>query len=143
MSILPKPDTALATILDSRIRVQTSATQSHTIRAYDDEGRANRGVGDEWVDVEWNGAARSLTEDPGPWRGSLAVAVWVKAQPDGRAKNKIVAQIIQQLLRMIHRRVAGGYVFTMDASEMITPTTVNVTTGYSVTALNVRYRSSG
>ena len=62
------PDIVLAKLLDNKIKVQTSATQSHTIRTYDDESRPNKGVGDEWVDVEWNGVARSLTDDPALFR---------------------------------------------------------------------------
>ena len=136
------PDIVLAKRLDNKIKVQTSATQSHTIRAYDDESRPNKGVGDEWVDVEWNGVARSLTDDPALFRGNLLLTVWVKAQPDGRAKKKIVRQIVSQIAPLVHLAVAGGYVFRFDPSQVITPTTTNLTTGYSTTILNVEWRDS-
>ena len=132
----------LAKLLDNKIKVQTSATQSHTIRTYDDESRPNKGVGDEWVDVEWNGVARSLTDDPALFRGNLLLTVWVKAQPDGRAKKKIVRQIVSQIAPLVHLAVAGGYVFRFDPSQVITPTTTNLTTGYSTTILNVEWRES-
>lgn len=136
------PDIVLAKLLDNKIKVQTSATQSHTIRTYDDESRPNKGVGDEWVDVEWNGVARSLTDDPALFRGNLLLTVWVKAQPDGRAKKKIVRQIVSQIAPLVHPAVAGGYVFRFDPSQVITPTTTNLTTGYSTTILNVEWRES-
>lgn len=136
------PDIVLAKLLDNKIKVQTSATQSHTIRTYDDESRSNKGVGDEWVDVEWNGVARSLTDDPALFRGNLLLTVWVKAQPDGRAKKKIVRQIVSQITPLVHLAVAGGYVFRFDPSQVITPTTTNLTTGYSTTILNVEWRDS-
>ena len=136
------PDIVLAKLLDNKIKVQTSATQSHTIRTYDDESRPNKGVGDEWVDVEWNGVARSLTDDPALFRGNLLLTVWVKAQPDGRAKKKIVRQIVSQIAPLVHPAVAGGYVFRFDPSQVITPTTTNLTTGYSTTILNVEWRDS-
>lgn len=136
------PDIVLAKLLDNKIKVQTSATQSHTIRTYDDESRPNKGVGDEWVDVEWNGVARSLTDDPALFRGNLLLTVWVKAQPDGRAKKKIVRQIVSQIAPLVHLAVAGGYVFRFDPSQVITPTTTNLTTGYSTTILNVEWRES-
>ena len=136
------PDIVLAKLLDNKIKVQTSATQSHAIRAYDDESRPNKGVGDEWVDVEWNGVARSLTDDPALFRGNLLLTVWVKAQPDGRAKKKIVRQIVSQIAPLVHLAVAGGYVFRFDPSQVITPTTTNLTTGYSTTILNVEWRES-
>ena len=134
------PDIVLAKLLDNKIKVQTSATQSHTIRTYDDESRPNKGVGDEWVDVEWNGVARSLTDDPALFRGNLLLSVWVKAQPDGRAKKKIVRQIVSQIAPLVHLAVAGGYAFRFDPSQVITPTTTNLTTGYSTTILNVEWR---
>lgn len=136
------PDIVLAKLLDNKIKVQTSVTQSHTIRTYDDESRPNKGVGDEWVDVEWNGVARSLTDDPALFRGNLLLTVWVKAQPDGRAKKKIVRQIVSQIAPLVHPAVAGGYVFRFDPSQVITPTTTNLTTGYSTTILNVEWRES-
>ena len=136
------PDIVLAKLLDNKIKVQTSATQSHTIRTYDDESRPNKGVGDEWVDVEWNGVARSLTDDPALFRGNLLLTVWVKAQPDGRAKKKIVRQIVSQIAPLVHPAVAGGYVFRFAPSQVITPTTTNLTTGYSTTILNVEWRES-
>lgn len=136
------PDIVLAKLLDNKIKVQTSATQSHTIRTYDDESRPNKGVGDEWVDVEWNGVARSLTDDPALFRGNLLLTVWVKAQPDGRAKKKIVRQIVSQIAPLVHLAVAGGYVFRFDPSQVITPTTTNLTTGYSTTILNVEWHES-
>lgn len=136
------PDIVLAKLLDNKIKVQTSATQSHTIRAYDDESRPNKGVGDEWVDVKWNGVARSLTDDPALFRGNLLLTVWVKAQPDGRAKKKIVRQIVSQIAPLVHLAVADGYVFRFDPSQVITPTTTNLTTGYSSTILNVEWRES-
>ena len=136
------PDIVLAKLLDNKIKVQTSATQSHTIRTYDDESRPNKGVGDEWVDVEWNGVARSLTDDPALFRGNLLLTVWVKAQPDGRAKKKIVRQIVSQIAPLVHLAVAVGYVFRFDPSQVITPTTTNLTTGYSTTILNVEWRES-
>lgn len=136
------PDVALAALLDGKVTVRTSATQSHTIRAYDDESRPNKGVGDEWVDVEWNGGAQSLTEDPALFKGNLMLTIWCKAQTDGRAKKKLVKQIVAQIAPLVHLAVAGGYVFRFDPTNVITPTTTNLTTGYSTTILNVEWHTT-
>lgn len=136
------PDVALAALLDGKVTVQTSATKSHTIRAYGDEERPNKGVGDEFIDVEWNGAARSLTEDPALFRGNLLLTIWCKAQTDGRAKKKLVKQIVAQVAPLIHRKVSQGFIFTFDPSQVITPTTTNLTTGYSTTILNVEWHTT-
>lgn len=136
------PDVVLASLLDGKVTVQTSATKSHAIRAYGDGERPNKGVGDEFIEVAWNGGARSLTEDPALFRGNLLLTIWCKAQTDGRAKKKLVRQIVGQVAPLVHRRVREGFVFTFDPSNVITPTTTNLTTGYSTTILNVEWRVS-
>lgn len=133
------PDVALAALLDGKVSVQTSATQSHTIRAYGDEGRPNKNLADEFIDVEWNGGAQSLTEDPALFRGNLLLTIWCKAQTDGRAKKKLVKQIVSQVAPLVHRKVSQGFFFRFDPTNVITPTTTNLTTGYSTTILNVEW----
>lgn len=133
------PDVALAALLDGKVSVQTSATQSHTIRAYGDEGRPNKNLADEFIDVEWNGGAQSLTEDPALFRGNLLLTIWCKAQTDDRAKKKLVKQIVSQVAPLVHRKVSQGFFFRFDPTAVITPTTTNLTTGYSTTILNVEW----
>ena len=133
------PDVTLAALLDSKVSVQTSATQSHTIRAYADEERPNKNLADEFIDVEWNGGAQSLTEDPALFRGNLMLTIWCKAQTDGRAKKKLVKQIVSQVAPLVHRKLSQGFVFNFDPTNVITPTTTNLTTGYSTTILNVEW----
>lgn len=136
------PDVALAALLDGKVTVQTSKTASHTIKAYADEERPNKNLADEFIDVEWNGGAQSLTEDPALFKGNLMLTIWCKAQTDGRAKKKIVRQIVSQIAPLVHLAVAGGYVFRFDPSQVITPTTTNLTTGYSTTILNVEWHTT-
>lgn len=133
------PDAVLAKLLDNKIKVRTSATASHTIRAYGDEERPNKNLADEFIDVEWNGGAQSLTEDPALFKGNLMLTIWCKAQTDGRAKKKLVKQIVSQVAPLVHRKVSQGFVFTFDPTNVITPTTTNLTTGYSTTILNVEW----
>lgn len=136
------PDVALAALLDGKVNVQTSATQSHTIRAYADEERPNKNLADEFIDVEWNGGAQSLTEDPALFKGNLMLTIWCKAQTDGRAKKKLVKQIVSQVAPLVHRKASQGFVFAFDPTNVITPTTTNLTTGYSTTILNVEWHTT-
>lgn len=134
------PDVALAKLLDNNVTVQTSATESHIIRAYDDEEKPNKNLGDEFIEVDWNGGARSRTLPLGQFDGSLMLSVYVKTQDDGRAKKKLVRQIISQCESIIRTQRADGFFFNFDPYNVITPTTANLTTGYSVTILNVKWR---
>lgn len=133
------PDVALATLLDGKVSVQTSATESHTIRAYADEERPNKNLADEFIDVEWNGGARSLTNPIGLFRGNIALVIWCKAQTDGRAKKKLVKQIVAQVATLIGGKTSQGFFFEFNPDNVITPTTTNLTTGYSTTILNVEW----
>ena len=51
-------------------------------------------------------------------------------------------KIVSQIAPLVHLAVAGGYVFRFDPSQVITPTTTNLTTGYSTTILNVEWHES-
>lgn len=133
------PDVVLAALLDRKVSVQTSATKSYAIRAYADEERPNKGVADEFIDIEWNGSARSLTRPLGLFRGNLALVIWCKARADGRAKKKRVKQIIAQCAELVDGKLSQGFFFEFNADNVITPTTVNLTTGYSTTILNVKW----
>ena len=134
------PDTVLASLLDKVVTVQTSKTQSHVIRAYADEGKPNVGIGNEFIEIIWNGSARSLTRPLGLFRGNLALTISVKAQTDGRAKKKLVRQIISQCEELVNKKVSDGFYFEFDPMNVITPTTVNLISGYSTTVLNVSWR---
>lgn len=136
------PDVVLASLLDNKISVQTSKTESHTIRVYADEDRPNTNLDSEFIDVEWNGGAESLTEDPALFRGNLLLTIWCKSQADGRAKKKLIRQIVSQLTPLVHRKTLQGFVFTFSPTNVITPTTSSFTTGYSTTILNVKWRES-
>lgn len=133
------PDVALSALLDGKVTVKTSDTESHTIRAYADEERPNKNLSDEFIDVEWNGGAQSLTEYPALFKGNLMLTIWCKAHNDGRAKKKLVRQIVSQVAPLVHRKVSQGFVFSLYSTNVITPTTTNLTTGYSTTILNVEW----
>lgn len=133
------PDTVLASLLDKVVTVKTSETESHSIRAYADEGKPNVGLGNEFVEVDWNGSARSMTRPLGVFRGNLALTIYVKTQTDGRAKKQLVRQIISQCEELVNGKGIDGFYFEFDPMNVITPTTVNLTSGYSTTVLNVSW----
>lgn len=137
------PDAVLAALLDSKVGVQTSATQSHTIRAYADGKQPSKGLDDEFLSVTWNGSAQSLTEDPALFKGNLMLIISCKllnSTRDGQTVNTSrVRKILSQVAPLVHRKVSQGFVFSFDPTQVITPTTTNLTTGYSTTILNVEW----
>lgn len=132
------PDVALAALLDGKVTVQTSATQSHTIRAYGDEERPNKGVGDEFIDIGLINT-QSLTQPIGYFDGNLTLTICIKTQSDGRAKKKLERQIVAQCQELINGKSNGGFHFEFDPSNVITPTTTTLLPGYSTKVINVKW----
>lgn len=136
------PDVALASLFNDKVSVQTSANESHTIKAYGEGERPNKGLGDEFLEVSWNGNARMITCPNGLYCGSLLLAIYVKTYPDGRANKIVTEHIIAQCQQLANNVSRNGFFFTLDAANVITPLTVNLTTGYSTKCLNVEWRTT-
>lgn len=136
------PDVALSGLLDSKVEVRTSATKKHAIRCYADGKQPNKGLGDEFLSVLWNGAAVALAEPTGLFRGNIALTVYCKTQNDGTVKTQRVRQILGQCHTLTDGKTAGGFYFRLDPTQVITPTTPNLTTGYSTTVINVEWRET-
>lgn len=131
------PDIALASFLNGKIKVRTSARSSHVINVYGEGEKPNKGIGDEFVEITWNGSASRMAHSL--YKGYLMLSVYVRTQTDGRAKKKIINQILSQLGGFEKGVQCSGYYFALDATSVITPTTVNLTTGFSTTVLNVSW----
>lgn len=136
------PDTVLAGMLDNAVIVTTSKTQNHSVRAYGDGETPNTVSDDEFISIGWNGNVQSVTFPVNIYRGNLILSIYVKTQSDGRVKKHITAQIVERCVRLIDGKAKEGYCFTLNPSNVITPTTVNLTTGYSTKILNVEWHTT-
>lgn len=135
------PDTALTTLLDKQVKVQTSATTSVDVRCYADGKMPNKNLADEFITLMWNGSARSLTRPFGVYRGNLALTIYCKTQTDNTVKTNRVRQMLAQCESIVNNKSIDGFFFQLDATNLITPTTTNLTTGYSATVLNVEWHT--
>ena len=136
------PDTVLAGMLDNAVIVTTSKTQNHSVRAYGDGETPNTISDDEFISIGWNGNDQSVTFPVNIYKGNLILSIYVKTQSDGRVKKHITAQIVERCVRLIDGKAKEGYCFTLNPSNVITPTTVNLTTGYSTKILNVEWHTT-
>lgn len=136
------PDTVLAGMLDNAVIVTTSKTQNHSVRAYGDGETPNTISDDEFISIGWNGNVQSVTFPVNIYRGNLILSIYVKTQSDGRVKKHVTAQIVERCVRLIDGKAKEGYCFTLNPSNVITPTTVNLTTGYSTKILNVEWHTT-
>lgn len=135
------PDTALVALLDGKVEVQTSATEKYAIRAYEQAKMPNKGLEDEFITLLNNGVVRSRTRPLGMCLGNIALTIYCKSNSDGTAKKNRIGMMIGQCERLVNERVSGNFFFELDADNVITPTTVNLTNGYATTVLNVAWRS--
>ncbi len=143
MSVLAElnPDEVLAKLLDNVVEVQTSKTQKHKIRAYAQSQQPNKYLGDEFIKIQLNGIINSLTKPLGFIRGNIALMICVKTDTYNRANTRRVNQIIQQCETLANEVTAQGYYFELSPTNVITPTTTNLTDGYSTTILNVEWHN--
>lgn len=137
------PDIALADLLNGEVSVQVSASKKRAVKAYAQAQQPQTPLADEFITVQGNGATRSLTRPYGWFTGNVALAVYCKANADGTAKHKRVSAIINQCIALIHGKVVDGYYFELNIANIITPTTTNLSTGYSMTVMNIGWRTSG
>lgn len=143
MSILRQlnPDTALVEVLDRKVEVHTSETESHPIRAYKYGKQPNKGVGDEFILVRHNGIIRSRTKPLGCFVGNLALEVRCKLQTNNTTKDNIINEILDQIEDASNSKVHGVYFYEIESDNVITPTTPNLTEGYSTTIINVKWHT--
>lgn len=136
-----RPDLALKRLLEGNIILQKSETEFADVKVYAQGERPNDGLDSEFVEILLNGSIRSVTKPMGLLRGGIALAVYVKAYDDG----SVFQYRVDALLKLIEERVSlsgfGNYFFEINPNNIITPTTVNVTTGYSTTILNIEWHT--
>ncbi len=75
------------------------------------------------------------------FNGNIALSIYCKLQADGTAKTQQIRSIIGQCRQKAMGKCVKGFIFRMDPKQVITPTTPNPVTGYSMTVINVEWRT--
>ena len=135
-----QPDAELKKMLDGRIVIHTSDTDTATLKVYQHDERPNTELPDDFIDIMINGIVSSLTHPLGVFKGSVAVSVYCRTNSNGSVKRYRVSEIISQLDGLIKYVKSGDFFFNLNPDNIITPTSINVNSGYSVTVLNVEWR---
>lgn len=136
-----RPDIALKKLIEGKIILQRSETEFADIKVYAQGERPNEGLDTEFIEILINGLVRSVTNSLGFLKGNLALAVYVKTYDDG----SVFQYRLDQILKLIEERVSNiaseDYFFEINPDNIITPTTINVSTGYSTTILNIEWHT--
>lgn len=136
-----RPDIALKKLLEGKIILQRSETEFADIKVYAQGERPNDGLDTEFIEILINGLVRSVTKPLGFLKGNLALAVYVKAYDDGSVFQYRVDELLKLIEEKISNSTSEDYFFEINPDNIITPTTVNVSTGYSTTILNIEWHT--
>lgn len=136
-----RPDLALKKLLEGNLTLQRSETDFAEIKVYAQGERPNNGLDSEFVEILLNGSIRSVTKPMGLLRSSIALAIYVKTYDDGSVFQYRVDSLLKIIEGKISNVASGNYFFEINPDNIITPTTVNVTTGYSTTVLNIQWHT--
>ena len=137
-----QPDQALKELLDGKVEIALSASESRIAEVYRQGERPNTDLGDEFVDILHNGVIRSMTKPLGLYRGNLAVTIYCKAQTDGTAKFNRINSMLSQVESLVKCKSSGKFFFEINEDNIITPITTNATTGYSTIVLNIDWHTT-
>lgn len=96
---------------------------------------------DDFIEILYNGAVDSLTENHVVGRGYMAVAMSNKLYENGTVKIKRVKKLLEQFEGLVDKASSSHYFFKLTPDGFITPTTASQTSGYSHTILNVEWRT--
>lgn len=136
-----RPDIALKKLLEGNLILQRSETDFADVKVYAQGDRPNDGLDSEFVEILLNGSIRSVTKPIGLLKSSIALAVYVKTYDDGSVFQYRVDALLKLIEEKVSNVVSGDYFFEINLDNIITPTTVNVTTGYSTTVLNIQWHT--
>jgi hypothetical protein len=137
-----QPDKALKDLIDDNIFIALSPSESRIAEVYRQGERPNTDLGDEFIDVLYNGAIRAMTHPLGAYRGNLAVTLYCKAQSDGTAKFNRIYSMLRQVELLVKGKSSGKYFFTITPNNVITPMSYNSATGYMMMVINIEFHTT-
>lgn len=135
------PDIVLASLLSGEVRVQTSTSADRKVKAYAQAEQPQNITADEFILILHNGIISSKTQPIGLLSGNLALTIYSKSNSNGTAKRNRINSMIDQCVEIVDKCSAEGFFFELSPTNIITPTTVNLTNGYATTVLNVKWRN--
>ena len=133
------PDHELRDFLQGKVVVGENAKP---VPVYGNWERPTNGVPDDFVVIMLNGNPGGLGLNIDYAKGYLMVCLYCKLNSDGSVKENRVTNILKEFDTLIEGLSTENYHFKYDNQQFITPTTPNITSGYSVTSLNLRWTTT-
>lgn len=137
-----QPDVELRDFLQNKIRVGLAGGGSQMVPVYGDWERSTNDAPSDFLVVFLNGDMGGYGMTSPYAEGYIMVSLYCKMNDDGSAKKNRVSKILAQFDGLIEGLLTENYFYKYAPQRFITPTTPNVTTGYSVTTLNLQWHTN-
>lgn len=138
--ILPSdihPDIELRDFLRGRIQVGLPNGGTRDVVVYGDWEKPTNDVPDDFLIIMINGNAGGLGMHIDYADGYLMVSLYCKLNDDGTVKKNRVDKILKQFEALVEKRQTAHFFYRYENQQFVTPTTPNITSGYSITSLNL------
>lgn len=135
------PDEELRDFLHGKIRVGLAGGGSRMVTVYGDWERPTNDVPSDFIVVMINGDIGGVGMDTHYAEGYLMVSLYCKMNDDGSVKKQRVDKILAQFDELVEKLLTEHYFYKYTSPRFITPTTPNITSGYSVTTLNLYWHT--
>ena len=134
-----QPDVELREFLQGKVTV---GQDEKPVTVYGDWERPTNDVPDDFVVIMQNGNPSSLGLNVDFANGFLAVSLYSRLNNDGSVKKNRVKKILEKFDTLVEGLSTKNYHYRYDPQQFITPTTPNITSGYSITSLNLRWTTT-
>lgn len=132
------------------VSVGTGSGMTELVTIYGDWEKPTNDVPNDFIIVMNNGDFESYGNTVDYAEGYIMVSLYCKLNDDGSVKKNRVKKILQQLdglfidpvTNSYKNLVTDNYTYKYALERFITPTTPNITSGYSITNLNLRWHTA-
>lgn len=136
------PDVELRDFLqEQNIHVELADGSAQEVTVYGDWERPTNEVPSDFMVVMLNGDIGGVGMDTRYADGFIMVSLYCKMNDDGSVKKQRIDKILSQFDEVVERLLTEHYFFKYAPLRFITPTTPNITSGYSVTTLNLEWHT--
>lgn len=135
------PDQELRDFLRNRI-VVGDGSSAPTLPVYGDWERPTNETPSDFLVLMYNGDVGGVGMDTPYAEGYLMASLYCRLHDDGSVKRNRVQKILAQFDELVENLNTGNYFFRYVTPQFITPTTPNVSSGYSITTLNLKWNTT-
>lgn len=136
-----QPDIELRDFLRGRISVVDQGGITKEIVVYGDWERSTNEMPEDFIVVMNNGDIGGVGMDISYAEGFIIASLYSKLNDDGSVKKNRIRKILEQFDLLVEDLITDNYFYRYDQQRFITPTTPNITSGYSITNLNLRWHT--